>query len=122
MDKSILIIGLPGSGKTYLAKTKYIPLGYILFDDPKKLNTDVLLSRCNVVFTDPHLCNLSIREKAKELLKAYGYSVECIFFEKDENKCRRLLKLRNDDRIITSFESFKYTIPIDVIPLNIYEP
>ena len=118
MNKALLIIGLPGSGKTHLAKTKYVPLGYVLIDDPKeKPNAEGK----DIVITDPHLCDENIRKSCISFLEKMGYAVECIYFENDEEKCKKLIALRNDGRVIETFKAFKYTIPTSVVPLKIYE-
>src|SRR4051812_2697359 len=120
MNKAVLIIGLPGSGKTYLAKERYVPVGYILIDDPKELPE--LKVKGDVVVTDPHLCKKSIRDNCIKFFENLGYSVECIYFENCETKCKKLIALRNDGRVIESFQSFCYTIPSWIIPVPIYEP
>lgn len=128
LNKAVLIIGLPGSGKTYLANTKYEPKCYVLIDDPSNNKSSSALmtyhlndTSRNLVITDPHLCNTKNRNKSVEFIKSKGYEVECVFFENDEEKCKKLLKERNDGRVIKSFKSFGYKIPDDVIPLKIYE-
>lgn len=129
MNKAVLIIGLPGSGKTYLANTKYVPLGYILIDDPSNneesyqlLNNHLTITKNDVVITDPQCCNESIRISCIRLLKLLGYTIECIYFENCQEKSKKLIELRNDGRIIKTFQTFNYTIPENIIPLKIYEP
>ena len=56
----VIIIGLPGSGKTYLAQTEFT--NYTIFDDflSQFYNGQViqaLQQRKNVCLTDPRLCN-----------------------------------------------------------------
>lgn len=117
MNKVVLIIGLPGSGKTYLAKTKYVPMGYVLIDDPKETPKT---QGEDIVLTDPHLCNENIREQCINFFEKIGYEVECIFFENNEEKCKKLIERRNDGRIIKTFKVFKYTIPKGITPIEIY--
>lgn len=127
--KAVLIVGLPGSGKTYLAEHKYVPMGYVLIDDPSN-NGEMFLKmvhhikgpKSDLVITDPHLCGEKSRQKAVEMLETAGYIVKCVFFENNEDKCRRLIELRNDGRNIKTFRSFNYKIPPNIIPLPIYEP
>jgi len=122
MNKAILIIGLPGSGKTHLAKTKYVPDGYVLLDDPSVLPVmDKILFK-NIVVTDPHLCKENIRKNCIQFFEDVGYTVECIFFENNPTKCRKLIELRNDGRVIGDFKAYNYTIPDGVEVLEIYEP
>ena len=124
MSKVILIIGLPGSGKTYLAKTKYVPLGYTLVDDPLDRNhiDRLLYAGHDLVITDPHLCNESTRELAYKHLHNMNCVVSMVFFENNVEKCKKLIELRNDGRNIKTFSAFNYKIPKNVIPLKIYEP
>ena len=127
--RAILIIGLPGSGKTYLAKNKYVPMGYCLIDDPSQ-NQDnyysmmyhLNITKWDLVIVDPHFCKEKDRTKAIEFIKSKKYNVKCIFMENDEAKCNELLKLRNDGKVITTFEAFNYTIPKGVKPVKIYNP
>lgn len=125
--EAVLIIGLPGSGKTYLAKTEYP--NHALIDDPSTVpaNLQLLLyhvnvTRWNMVITDPPLCGEKHRKDCIKFLKLKGYSVKCIFFENNEKKCRALINLRNDGRVITTFKPFNYTIPKNVKPMKIYSP
>lgn len=122
MNKAILIVGLPGSGKTHLAKAKYVSDGYILIDDPNVLPTKDGILFKNVVVADPHLCREDVRNNCIRFFEDVGYTVECIFFENSPEKCRKLIELRNDGRIIGDFRAYNYTIPEGVEVLKIYEP
>jgi predicted kinase len=123
MSTAILIVGLPGSGKTHLANTKYVPKGFLLLDDPRTKDELIehLRTGVDLVITDPHLCKHNFRNIAKDLLESWSYQVEFVYFENNPEKCRKLIKHRNDGRLIERFESFQYTIPTDVTPLAIYE-
>lgn len=121
MSKAILIIGLPGSGKTYLAINKYVPLGYFLIDDPTVIPNDATLRLNKVVITDPNLCNETVRLNCIKFFETAGFSVECVYFENDEEKCKKLISARNDGRRIETFKAFKYTIPKGIEPMKIYE-
>lgn len=127
MAKVKLIIGLPGSGKTYFAKTKYPK--FTLIDDPGA-NKDALLlmmyhlnvTKWDLVVTDPILCAEKDRNKAIELFISKGYEVECVYFENDPQKCRKNLVYRNDGRNISSFTCFSYKIPDNVETIKIWQP
>lgn len=87
MDKSIiLIVGLPGSGKTYLANQ--LSNENRIFDDITSL--DELSSNDNFVITDVNFCDKNILSVAIDKLnKLFPYhSVEIIYFENDPDKCR----------------------------------
>ena len=120
MNKAVLIIGLPGSGKTHLAKTKYVD--YTLLDDPNVLPTMSGILFKNIVVADPHLCKESVRNSCIRFFEDVGYIVECIYFENNPDKCRRLIEMRNDDRVIGDFKAYNYSIPEGVVPLEIYQP
>lgn len=123
MNKAILIIGLPGSGKTFLANSEYVPKGYNLVDDPKDRNLilNYIKQNKNIVITDPHLCNPQNRKKAIDYFNIFGYQVECIFFENNVEKCQKNLIFRNDGRKIGGFESFRYFIPSGVKTREIWQ-
>jgi len=128
--KAVLLIGLPGSGKTYHAKEKYVPLGYVLIDDPSVSTTDayrlmmhtIRVTKENIVVTDPNLCSLRSRQLAIDLFTRNGYDVEVFYFKNDEASCAKNIKRRNDDRIINSFKAFQYEIPADGKVLEVYAP
>ncbi len=85
MNKSILIVGLPASGKTTYAKNHLKE--YYLIDDPKDFNKDITpyLDR-NVVITDPYFCDGKILKKAEAMLFDNGMIVEKIYFENNPEK------------------------------------
>ena len=98
--RATLIAGLPGSGKTTLAK-RLVGQGDILIDDPRSFSNDVLphLGH-NLVITDPHLCNSNIRNLAKERLLKEGYVVFEILLLASPDICWERVKSRNDGRKI----------------------
>lgn len=61
---AVMIVGLPGSGKTTLAKT----LGGTLFDDPVELGSLVSCTDPLIVVTDPNMTRPDLREAASKVL------------------------------------------------------
>ncbi len=124
MKEVVFIVGLPGSGKTYLANKEYVPRGYYLIDDPSRMgNTKEALHAMSkydkLVICDPFLCSERKRQLAEIIFE--GWNIKWIFFENDPEKCKELIALRNDARIINSLDVFQYTIPDGTEPLKIYE-
>ncbi len=93
--KFIIIVGLPCSGKTTLAKQLIKGIeNSILFDDPMDLNfLDLITTETTVVITSPFLCHITAQNKLKELLSKYpNYDSEWIFFENDLINCLKNAK------------------------------
>ena len=97
---NIVIIGLPGSGKTHLSKT--FP-DHIIFDDfistlfdgklQKYIKNDV-----PVCINDPRLCDINIYNK-------YDFSnFKLILFENNYEQCLENIKLRNNPRVEISLK------------------
>jgi len=99
--RAILIGGIPGSGKTTLAKRLVNQEESILIDDPHLFCSDVLpYLGHNLVITDPHFCSSDIRSLAKERLLKEGYIVFEILLTAPPDICWERIKLRNDGRKI----------------------
>ena len=137
--KITLLIGLPGSGKTYLGKQ----LKGLFIDDASKnkgllaltyLSNAVLKNRpikfvtekTDLIIADPMFCTQETLQKAKAKLGAMfpGYEIECIYFENDPEKCLRNVRIRNDGRLVYGLIrglSKKYVIPEGIIPRKIWD-
>lgn len=123
-DSITLIVGLPGSGKTFLANQLSTP-STVIIDDI--ISIDQLPEDCgDLIITDVNFCDSTILEKAKvELLKKYGIwtHIEVHYFECDADAARRNIEYRNDGRnvegTIRRFE--KIYKPIG-IALKIWNP
>ena len=127
MRKIVLIIGLPGSGKTHFAQ-KYVEQGFYLIDDPTSIDDNILNCYDNIVITDPFLCNPSIRNMAILKLQKNGFVVECLYFENNPQKAYNLTQYRNKkdqehrDISLEGMKSFKYEIPNNTITIPIWQP
>jgi RNase adaptor protein for sRNA GlmZ degradation len=134
----IIIVGLPGSGKTYYAKEKFEPLDYKLFDDVG-MEHELLRSLIEhlkagkkAVVTD--IYTLTNRERFVVLRRLYmepelvDMKIDWIFFENDPENCLINIRQRNDSsdqyRTISDdfifFLSKQYTIPPDQTPRPVY--
>ena len=126
MTDVVLLIGLPGSGKTTLAQTKFVPQGYYLVDDPRSLETvkEALEQHDKVVITDPLLTDPGAREAALSWFGLRGCQVSCIYFDNNPERATANLKLREDGRgpINVKAMSRFYTIPEDGVVVPVYEP
>lgn len=94
-----LIVGLPGSGKTYNANKYYD----IVVDDITSLDQlpsiEELLDK-RMAITDVNFCDESILLKALEILKIkYPKKIITVtYFENNPEKCRRNVLYRSDGR------------------------
>lgn len=123
----ICIVGLPGSGKTTLAKSLCMREDVVL-DDIKSLDDlNSGLRFCDrsggkVIITDPNFCLAETREFAMKSLKYH--TVNWIYFENDPVKCLNNVKHRNDGRPVDSsikFYTKRYIIPSNVTPSKIWQ-
>lgn len=120
------LVGLPGSGKTFLGNSLRCE-NSIFVDDLKERTQlpdndayDVL------IIADVNLCNTQNRKKATEILaKMYpNASFEWYFFENDPIKCRKNVHARSDGRYVDptiSRFTKEYQIPEDVTPIIIFQ-
>lgn len=130
MSRVALIVGLPGSGKTYLAQ-EYVARGYVLFDDPKTgdhNHRDAILAAVrlgqDVVVCDPHLCVQTVQQAAGTLLRVLGADIEWVYFENDPVTCARNIRYRNDGRVVSDslrMLSRHYHIPAGVVPRAVWQ-
>jgi hypothetical protein len=127
LPKVILIIGLPGSGKTYKANELHKKLNgiWVIKNDPKSLDELLPYMECktNLIITDPNLCNSINREDAISFFRSKDYMVELMFFEHNIEKCKRNLQYRNDNKVISKYalEKWIYDIPKWIVPLKIWQ-
>jgi len=96
----LFIVGLPGSGKSMLAKkiNKDNDNKYHIIDDPKDFNKDIksYLDK-DLIITDPSLCFPQNRESAVKYFKDLvpDAKMDWIFFENDPESCLLNSQMRN---------------------------
>jgi hypothetical protein len=132
-----VVVGLPGSGKTYLANKLKKTFGGIVLDDVlmwKQLEEQID-KYDNVWLTNPDFCCSGAREKLRILIKLLNilndtsYYLKYTYFENAPEKAIKNLKYRNDmgDNRIVSSASIRdywtkiYEIPKDVEPIKIWQ-
>jgi len=71
MATAIIIVGLPGSGKSFLIKEKFSDGSHLVLDDPKESCqiVDAIKTGRDLVISDPHLCDKQIRVAAIHRLR-----------------------------------------------------
>jgi adenylate kinase family enzyme len=93
--KLIIIIGLPGSGKTTYYEEKLKPLEFEFFDDfiSSIVNGEMMKmikeGKTNICIADPRLCNYEIFKRVIKLIEVYidKSKIQLILFENDKDKC-----------------------------------
>ncbi len=92
MYEIILIVGLPGSGKTHLANT--LSNESRIFDDITSI--DDLPSNDNFVIVDVNFCDSNILKRAINILnnKFSHHTIDIMYFENDPVKCRKNVEHR----------------------------
>ena len=131
MPRCLIIVGFPGSGKSYLGFQLCESSNFILLDDYndpelKDLKRASELN-LNVVITDPRMCIGATRIAAIKVLDKLGYEVEFIYFEPDLEACRAnvLRRAKNGDtRPVNGFQQYllnNYTIPPNSVVLEVYK-
>lgn len=107
--EAVIVGGLPCSGKTTLAKTKYS--GYFLIDDPKNLDKDIRrhFKKNQIVIADPHLSFFENRMTLRKLLEKNDYFVtEEILKVNKRTLLSRAKQLGKIDRL-SFIKNFKVT-------------
>lgn len=135
--KVLIIIGLPCSGKTWLANQ--ISLGAIpIIDDSVCLGRDVLSQytldnlKNGYILTHPFLCEKETLQSEinwiNETFNDVNVIIECVYFENNMQKCLRNLeyRMRNGDSRNTELSirrlAQEYNVPENIIALPIWQP
>jgi adenylate kinase family enzyme len=93
----VVIVGLPGSGKTHLALQLSDQTDFPVIDDPttREGTIDQFFHRENFILVDPKLCCTRNQEALKKMFRQHGVEdVRWIFFENDPEACRRNVENR----------------------------
>jgi hypothetical protein len=116
----IFLVGLPGSGKTFLGNKLSKKLNIPFFDDASMNWTLSQLKEIkgDFILADVYLC----REKDREAIKSLG-KCRWIFFENNPEKCMKNVEYRADGRAVMGMirtMSKIYTIPEGIKPRKIW--
>ena len=98
MSRITLIVGLPGSGKTFLANL-LSTFSTVVVDDIT--STDQLPDTCDdLIITDVNFCDGNILNKALAIFaeKYDAVPINIIYFECNAEAARRNVEYRNDGR------------------------
>lgn len=133
MPKVFAIVGLPGSGKTTLAKKLALEKDALLFDDigfesqRSQFEACLLENSKNIVVVDVYFCLAAVRKLALETITSLNSAVEIewIYFENNYDACLKNIQNRNDGRNVKpTLERLtqKYQIPEWVKAIPIFQP
>lgn len=93
-SKVIIVIGLPGSGKTYFCKNFCQSNAYVLIDDfisgfYNGNLLDFIISGQKIIINDPRLCIQSIFSKYVSIIETYvnRNQIHLVLFENQPDQC-----------------------------------
>ncbi len=110
--KLIIIIGLPGSGKTTYFHEKLKPLGFKFFDDFVSSMCNGTMVRAikegttDICIADPRLCNYQTFMKVMRVIEVYidKSNITIILFENDKDKCLLNASKRTNKNVSKTIE------------------
>lgn len=109
MKNIYLIIGIPGSGKSYWLKDKEEP-NHAIFDDISQMSNPLELLKQsinstkikNIYISDVNFLELNVLKKAEETIKQYMgnqlFKINYVVFKSNKEISEHNVKLRNDGR------------------------
>ncbi len=103
LEKQItIIIGLPGSGKSFLINNEFNDPSYTIVDDPMKPDDIPSTFEKHLVIADCRLCRPKILESFYSMVeKKFGdVKVNKIYFENNPQQCLKNVEYRNDGRLV----------------------
>lgn len=124
------IVGLPGSGKSYLAKK--IKTNSCIIDDPKSLDKDIfpyLNMKKDLIIIDANFCFTELLERAIMVLKnkiEETVEINIIYFKNDPKQCIKNVERRKENGdirdVISSIEILtkEYKIPNNVTAMEVW--
>lgn len=104
--KAIVLVGLPGSGKTTFGIKFANDNNFVFIDEPKSEND--LLVNSNIIIASPFYCIKKNRDQIKTILEKNGYEVEFLFFENNKEKAIINCNKRKDKIINMNYWSKVY--------------
>jgi hypothetical protein len=134
MKRFILIMGCPGSGKSFLANNlhKEIP-NSIVIDDISLIKPNKIPSLTDgysyAIISCPLCCERTYRErfvrKLKALFEPDTVAIDYLFFENNPEQCKLNIDLRSDGRKVdTTLKKMSklYEVPVGYAPIPVWKP
>lgn len=119
----ILVVGLPGSGKTHWVNARKTEHDIFLDDVTHFADVIEAVKKDpeHLFIADPNLCYPDTLDYAKELIfAACAFTTKEIFFQNDPEQCRKNAARRNDGRDVENsirMLSAEYNPPANAIPV-----
>jgi hypothetical protein len=116
-----LIIGLPGSGKSYLGRDLCDTTNRPFFDDA---DTVPLLQSTGFIITHPMMCLITVRTAVVNSLKTHYPDAQhtFLYFENDPHKARENAKRRADKPVFGLISYLTRIYTPEGTPLPIWSP